>query len=311
MEKNFFERVKNYALSGVIGVSLYFGSGCEPTYQQPVYQPKTNLDDRVVREVPLCDDYRIVVIDTDGNLNTARDHELQLVSPNNNGINPLDSAKGLVEMLGNRAKRGTRTGVSVIIDSDGNGEFDYEFRMGNGGYIVGYTIYENPNASLITSEDSIIRVIKEASCYTPSDDGNNNDNNSNDNNGNDGNGLPNGITRYDFNDVFGEGGLVPLNQPYTSVTETAMENMLSDAGVSEGTSSLIEYLVDNNHLRNGGPYDSTNGPQGDFVFDQAKNKGYYLITRANETGLELLVLGLSNTDAQRISNFVGAGRVTE
>ena len=309
MKKGFLGRVTDYALSGVIGAGLYFGSGCEPTYQRPVYQPETSLDDRVVREVPLCNNYRIVVIDTDGDLNTVRDHELQLVSPNNSGINPLDSAEGLVEMLGDRAKRGTRTGVSVIVDGNGNGEFDYEFRMGDSGYIVGYTVYENPNAPLITDEDSIINVIREASCYTPPSDGGE-DGDDNDN-GNDGNGLPDEITRDDFNDIFGEGGLVPLNQPYTSITESAMGNVLSDAGVSEGTSDLVEYLIDNNYLRNGGPYDSTNGPQGDFVFDQAADNNYYLITRSDETGLEVLVLGLSDTDAQRISNFVGAGRVTE
>ena len=75
------------------------------------------------------------------------------------------------------------------------------------------------------------------------------------------------------------------------------------------TSDNVRYLIGHNFLRNGTPYTSTNGPQGDFVFDQAENGECYLTTRADESGLEQFVLKVPTDDANKINNFVGQGRI--
>lgn len=334
MKNSFLRKVKDYALSGVVGAGLYFGNGCYEDARLPVREPSITIS----YGVPV---QRVKGILPEANIEWAAEEtnvERRMRSVGRRVLSDLEAKVdgqnmsaliAITDVIGGNYNnsngpefyggsyngRGTdELGYRIVVTPENvvspRGVYD-NVGTGNGNYIV---IEFKPEA--IEAYDALFVNASEQSPLPeePID----NDNGDNDN-GDNGNGLPDGITRDDFNDIFGEDGLVPLSQPYTSVTESAMGSMLSDAGVSEETSDLVRYLIDNNYQRattggdieNDTPYNSVNGPQGDFVFDQGTDNEYYLITRADEAGLELLVLEVPDTDAQRISNFIGAGRVTE
>ena len=337
MKKSFLGKVRDYALGGVIGSGLYFtGCGEEPAI--PVREPSIHISygipvQRVRGILPQVNiEWAAEETNVEQRMRSVGRRVLSDLEAEVDGQN-MPALTAITDVIGGNYNnssaaefyggsyngRGTNElGYRIVVTPENVvSPRDAYDNIGTGNYIV---IEFEPEA--IEAYDALFVNASEQSPL-PEEPSNGDDGDDDDDNGNDGNGdnngdddnhngeLPNGITRDDFNDIFGEGGLVPLSQPYTSVTEPAMGSMLSDAGISEETSDLVEYLMGNNFLRNGGPYDSTNGPQGDFVFDQGTDDMYYLITRANQEGLELLVLELPSVDAQRISNFVGAGRVTE
>mgnify|MGYP001610309212 CR=1 FL=1 len=329
MEKSFIGKVKDYTLGGLIGAGLYFGNGCYEDARLPVREPSISVSYGVssgrVREIlPEANiEWAAEETNVEQRMRSVGRRVLSDLEAKVDGQN-MSALIAITDVIGGNYNnsngpefyggsyngRGTdELGYRIVVTPENvvspRDVYD-NIGTGNGNYIV---IKFKPEA--IEAYDALFVNASEQSPL-PEEPEEPIENNGDDGNGDDGNGLPDGITRDNFNDIFGEDGLVPLNQPYTSVTEPAMGSMLSDAGVSEGTSNLVRYLIDNNYLRNGGgPYDSTNGPQGDFVFDQGTDNEYYLITRADEAGLELLVLEVPDTDAQRISNFIGAGRVTE